>query len=171
MSRALLAGGCFWGVQALIRRLPGVTDTRVGYTGGSSKNPTYYDMKDGKSGHAEAIEIHFNPAIVSYREILEYFFQIHDPTTPNRQGNDRGSQYRSVIWYLDGEQEETARQLIAEMDASGIWPGKIVTEVVPALPFYDAEEFHQDFLEKNPGGYTCHFPRPDWRLPAKAAAE
>jgi len=169
---AILAGGCFWGMQDLIRKLPGVVRTRVGYTGGTLANPTYKDVKTGTTGHAEAIEIVFDPAIVSYRQMLEFFFQIHDPTTADRQGNDIGSQYRSAIFVLGPEQKRVAHEVKAEVDASGLWPGRVVTAIVPAGPFYEAEDFHQDYLEKNPGGYTCHWVRPNWVLrDGSAAAE
>jgi peptide-methionine (S)-S-oxide reductase len=159
-EKAILAGGCFWGVEELIRDLPGVSSTVVGYTGGDVKNATYRNH----GTHAEAIEIEFDPAKLSYRALLEFFFQIHDPTTKNRQGNDQGASYRSAIFYLDEKQKETAEKLIAEMTASGKWPGKIVTEVVPATDFWNAEEEHQNYLRKHPYGYTCHFVRPDWKL-------
>lgn len=161
---AILAGGCFWGMQDLIRKLPGVTDTRVGYTGGDLDNPGYKDVSSGRTGHAESIKIEFDPNAISYRQILEFFFQIHDPTTLDRQGNDRGSQYRSSIFTLNDEQARVARALITELEASGNWPDKIVTTVKAAGPFYDAEENHQDYLEKYPEGYTCHFIRPNWKL-------
>ncbi len=160
MEKAILAGGCFWGVEELIRNLPGVTSTIVGYTGGDVRNATYRNH----GTHAEAIEITFDPARLSYRKLLEFFFQIHDPTTKNRQGNDRGTSYRSAIFYLDGQQKETAETLIGEMTASHKWPGKIVTEVVPASDFWNAEEEHQAYLQKNPYGYTCHFIRPEWKM-------
>jgi peptide-methionine (S)-S-oxide reductase len=159
-EKAILAGGCFWGVEELIRHYPGVISTVVGYTGGEVPNATYRNH----GNHAEAIEITFDPGILSYRKLLEYFFQIHDPTTKNRQGNDIGTSYRSAIFYLDEKQRETAESLISEMDASGVWPGKVVTEVVPATDFWDAEAEHQDYLQKNPYGYTCHFERPEWKL-------
>lgn len=159
-EKAILAGGCFWGVEELIRQQPGVIETEVGYTGGDVPNATYRNH----GTHAEGIEIIFDPAILSYRKLLEYFFQIHDPTTKNRQGNDIGTSYRSAIFYLDETQKTIAETLIAEMEASGIWPGKIVTEVVPAGDFWVAEEDHQDYLQKIPYGYTCHFERPDWKL-------
>jgi peptide-methionine (S)-S-oxide reductase len=162
-ERAVLAGGCFWGMQDLIRRHEGVLSTRVGYTGGRVRNATYRNH----DGHAEAIEIVFDPARVSYRQILEFFFQIHDPTTPNRQGNDRGTSYRSAIFYTSDEQKRIAEDTIADVDAAGLWPGKVVTEVVPASDFWEAEPEHQDYLERNPGGYTCHFVRPDWKLPLR----
>jgi peptide-methionine (S)-S-oxide reductase len=159
-EKAILAGGCFWGVEELFRHYPGVTSTVVGYTGGDVPNATYRNH----GTHAEAIEITFDPTRLLYRGLLEYFFQIHNPSTRNRQGNDIGASYRSAIFYLNEEQRETAVALIAEMDASGKWPGKIVTEVVPASDFWNAEEEHQDYLQKNPYGYTCHFERPDWTL-------
>ena len=166
---AYLAGGCFWGMEDLIRRVPGVVSTRVGYTGGDVPNATYNDVKTGTSGHAEALEVVFDPAQVSYRDILEVFFQIHDPSTLNRQGNDRGTQYRSAIFWLTEAQRATAEEVIGLVDASGLWPGKAVTEVVQAGAFWEAEPVHQDYLLRNPYGYTCHFPRPDWKLPSKAA--
>ena len=164
-ARAILAGGCFWGMQDLIRRQPGVIATRVGYSGGDVPNATYRNH----GSHAEAIEIEFDPAKISYRKILEFFFQIHDPTTLNRQGNDRGESYRSAIFYLDDEQKAVAEDTIADVNASGLWPDKVVTEVSPAGPFWEAEPEHQDYLEKYPNGYTCHFIRPDWVLPRRAA--
>jgi peptide-methionine (S)-S-oxide reductase len=167
VERAVLAGGCFWGMQDLLRRLPGVIRTRVGYTGGDVPNATYRNH----GTHAEAVEIEFDPAKISYREILEFFFQIHDPTTKNRQGNDMGPSYRSAIYYVDENQRRIAEDTIADVDASGLWPGKVVTEVEPAGPFWEAEPEHQDYLLKHPGGYTCHWPRPNWRLPKRAAAE
>jgi peptide-methionine (S)-S-oxide reductase len=163
---AVLAGGCFWGMQELIRRQPGVLATRVGYTGGRNEHATYRNHP----GHAEAIEIVFDPARTSYRDLLEFFFQIHDPTTRDRQGNDVGSSYRSAIFYLDEEQKRVAEDTIADVDASGIWPGKVVTEVTQAGPFWEAEPEHQDYLQRIPWGYTCHFPRPNWRLPRRADA-
>lgn len=159
-EKAILAGGCFWGVEELIRHQPGVVSTVVGYTGGDVKNATYKNH----GTHAEGIEIVFDPTQISYRKLLEYFFQIHDPSTKNRQGNDIGTSYRSAIFYLDETQKETANTIIAEMDASGIWPGKIITEVVPAGDFWNAEAEHQDYLQKHPYGYTCHFERPEWTL-------
>ena len=164
-ERAVLAGGCFWGMQDLIRRLPGVTATRVGYTGGDVPNATYRNH----GSHAEGIEITFDPARISYRELLEFFFQIHDPTTRDRQGNDRGASYRSGIYYTSEAQHQTALDTIADVDASGIWPGKVVTEVEPVGDFWQAEAEHQDYLERIPNGYTCHFPRPNWVLPKRAA--
>lgn len=159
-ERAVLAGGCFWGMQQLIRRLPGVLSTRVGYSGGDVPNATYRNH----GTHAEAIEILFDPAQLSYRRLLEFFFQIHDPTTMNRQGNDIGSQYRSAIFVENAAQGETARHVKAEVDSSGRWPGKVVTEITDACPFWEAEDFHQDYLERTPNGYTCHWVRPDWVL-------
>src|ERR1700758_4001273 len=165
-ERAILAGGCFWGVQDLIRRQEGVVSTRVGYTGGSNRNPTYRNHP----GHAEAVEIVFDPARTSFRNLLEFFFQIHDPTTRDRQGNDIGTSYRSAIFYTSDEQKRVAEDTIADVDASGLWPGKVVTEVAPAGAFWQAEPEHQDYLERYPDGYTCHFPRPNWRLPHHAVA-
>ena len=167
---AILAGGCFWGMQDLFRRLPGVKSTRVGYCGGALVDPTYNDLKSGDTGHAEALEVVYDPALTSFADLLEFFFQIHDPTTPNRQGNDLGSQYRSIVFAADEEEERTAREVIGLVDESGLWPGKVVTEILPACPFYEAEPVHQDYLVRNPGGYTCHFPRPNWRLPRRGAA-
>jgi peptide-methionine (S)-S-oxide reductase len=165
-ERAVLAGGCFWGMQDLIRRYAGVISTRVGYTGGEVANATYRNH----GNHAEAIEIIFDPARISYRRLLEFFFQIHDPTTPNRQGNDRGPSYRSAIYYTSDEQKRVAEDTIADVDASGLWPGKVVTELAPAGPFWQAEPEHQDYLERIPNGYTCHFIRPDWKLPVRKDA-
>ena len=162
-ERAVLAGGCFWGMQDLIRKLPGVVSTRVGYSGGEVPNATYRNH----GNHAEAIEIVFDPAKITFRDLLEFFFQIHDPTTPNRQGNDRGRSYRSVIFYADERQKAVVTDTIADVDASGLWPGKVVTEVVPAGPFWEAEPEHQDYLERIPNGYTCHFIRPNWKLPRR----
>lgn len=162
-ERAVLAGGCFWGVQDLIRRFPGVLSTRVGYSGGDVPNATYRNH----GSHAEAIEIVFDPAKTSYRQLLEFFFQIHDPSTPNRQGNDRGPSYRSAIFFTSEEQQRVALDTIADVDASKIWPGKVVTEVAPVGDFWEAEPEHQDYLEKYPGGYTCHFVRPNWKLPVR----
>ena len=164
-QQAILAGGCFWGMQDLIRRRPGVVSTRVGYSGGDVENATYRNH----GTHAEAIEIVFDPAVTSYREILEFFFQIHDPTTLNRQGNDVGLSYRSAIFYTSDEQKRIAEDTIADVEASGLWPGKVVTEVTPEGPFWEAEPEHQDYLVRYPYGYTCHFPRPDWKLPRRAA--
>ena len=161
---ALLAGGCFWGMQELIRAMPGVVSTRVGYSGGDVPNATYRNH----GTHAEAIEIVFDPDKLSYREILEFFFQIHDPSTKNRQGNDVGTSYRSAIFYTNDEQKRVAEDTIADVDASGLWPGKVVTEVEPAGPFWQAEPEHQDYLQHYPTGYTCHFVRPDWKLPRRA---
>jgi methionine-R-sulfoxide reductase/methionine-S-sulfoxide reductase len=158
---AVLAGGCFWGMQELIRDLPGVIDTRVGYTGGDVPNATYRNH----GTHAEAIEIVFDPTETNYRKLLEVFFQIHDPTTLNRQGNDRGTSYRSAIFYTNDEQKKVAVDTIADVEASGKWPGKVVTEVTAASDFWEAEPDHQDYLQRYPNGYTCHFPRPDWVLP------
>ncbi|GEP07257.1 peptide-methionine (S)-S-oxide reductase MsrA [Methylobacterium oxalidis] len=163
---AVLAGGCFWGMQDLIRRQDGVLSTRVGYTGGDVPNATYRNH----GSHAEAIEIVFDPARTSYRQILEFFFQIHDPTTLNRQGNDLGASYRSAIFYTSEEQRRIAEDTIADVDASGLWPGKVVTEMAPAGPFWEAEPEHQGYLERYPGGYTCHFVRPGWKLPVRAQA-
>ena len=160
LEKAILAGGCFWGVEELIRNLPGVSSTIVGYTGGDVPNATYRNH----GTHAEAIEVMFDPSRLTYRTLLEFFFQIHDPTTKNRQGNDRGTSYRSAIFYQDETQKETASALIKEMTGSGKWPGPIVTEVVPAGDFWNAEAEHQDYLQKNPYGYTCHFIRPDWKI-------
>jgi len=161
---AILAGGCFWGMQDLIRQMPGVQSTRVGYSGGDVPNATYRNH----GTHAEAIEIVFNPAVISYRQILEFFFQIHDPSTANRQGNDIGLSYRSAIFFLNEEQRDIAEDTVADVDASGLWPGKAVTEIAPAGPFWQAEPEHQDYLEKVPNGYTCHFIRPNWKLPKRA---
>ena len=163
-ERAILAGGCFWGMQDLFRRQPGVVLTRVGYTGGDVPNATYRNH----GTHAEAIEILFDPRKVSYRQLLEFFFRVHDPTTRNRQGNDIGTSYRSAIFYTSQEQRRIAEATVDEVNASGLWPGKVVTEVVPEGPFWVAEPEHQDYLERNPNGYTCHFIRPDWKLPAGA---
>ena len=161
---AILAGGCFWGMQDLIRKRPGVLSTRVGYSGGDVPNATYRNH----GTHAEAIEIVFDPMLVSYRDILEFFFQIHDPTTPNRQGNDRGASYRSAIYFTSEAQKRVALETILDVDASGLWPGKVVTEVAAAGPFWEAEPEHQDYLERYPQGYTCHFARPGWKLPRRA---
>ncbi|MYM55251.1 peptide-methionine (S)-S-oxide reductase MsrA [Thalassovita mangrovi] len=162
-ERAVLAGGCFWGMQDLIRKLPGVIRTRVGYTGGDVPNATYRDH----GTHAEGIEIIFDPEKTSYRKLLEFFFQIHDPTTVNRQGNDIGLSYRSAIYYVDEAQKDCALDTIADVEASGLWPGKVVTEVEPVGDFWEAEPEHQDYLERLPTGYTCHFARPDWVLPRR----
>lgn len=160
---AILAGGCFWGMQDLIRKMPGVISTRVGYSGGDVPNATYRNH----GTHAEAIEIVFDPVQLSYRHLLEFFFQIHDPTTPNRQGNDRGTSYRSGIYYTSEAQLRVAEETIADVNASGLWPGKVVTEVAPVGPFWLAEPEHQDYLERLPHGYTCHYVRPDWKLPRR----
>ncbi len=165
-ERALLAGGCFWGAQDLIRRQPGVISTRVGYSGGEVKNATYRNH----GNHAEAVEIVFDPTRTSFRRLLEFFFQIHDPTTRNRQGNDVGASYRSAIFYTSPEQKAVAEDTIADVDASGLWPSKVVTEVSPAGDFWEAEPEHQDYLIRNPGGYTCHWVRPNWVLPRRSAA-
>jgi peptide-methionine (S)-S-oxide reductase len=165
-QRAVLAGGCFWGMQDLIRKQPGVVDTRVGYSGGDVPNATYRNH----GTHAEAIEIIFDPDLTSYRQILEFFFQIHDPTTKDRQGNDRGASYRSAIFYTDDAQRTEAEETIADVDASGLWPGKVVTEVSPLGDFWEAEPEHQHYLERIPHGYTCHFIRPDWKLPRRVDA-
>ena len=166
-ERAVLAGGCFWGMQDLIRKLPGVISTRVGYTGGDVPHATYRNH----GMHAEGIEIVFDPSQTSYRAMLEFFFQIHDPTTPNRQGNDRGPSYRSAIYYVDDSQKKVAEDTIADVDASGLWPGAVVTELEPVGDFWEAEPEHQDYLERIPHGYTCHYIRPDWVLPRREAAE
>jgi len=163
---AILAGGCFWGMQELIRKQPGVLSTRVGYSGGDVQHATYRNH----GNHAEAIEVVFDPARTSYRDILEFFFQIHDPTTKDRQGNDLGSSYRSAIYYASDEQRRIAEDTIADVDASGLWPGKVVTELAPAGPFWEAEPEHRDYLQRYPSGYTCHFLRPDWKLPKRGAA-
>jgi peptide-methionine (S)-S-oxide reductase len=163
---AILAGGCFWGMQDLIRGYPGVISTRVGYSGGDVPNATYRNH----GTHAEAIEIVFDPQKLSYRKLLEFFFQIHDPTTLNRQGNDRGTSYRSAIFYTSEDQKRTAIETIEDIEASGLWPGKVVTEVTQAGPFWEAEPEHQDYLERYPNGYTCHFVRPAWKLPSQVAA-
>jgi len=159
-EKAILAGGCFWGVEELIRALPGVISTEVGYTGGDVPNATYRNH----GTHAEGIEVIFDPAQLSYRKLLEFFFQIHDPTTPNRQGNDIGLSYRSAIFYLDDSQKKTAEEVIRDVNASKKWPGPVVTEVRPAGDFWSAEAEHQDYLQRNPGGYTCHWVRPGWKL-------
>jgi peptide-methionine (S)-S-oxide reductase len=164
-ERAVLAGGCFWGMQDLIRKMTGVISTRVGYSGGDVPNATYRNH----GTHAEAIEIIFDPRLLSYRQLLEFFFQIHDPSTRNRQGNDIGLSYRSAIFFTSPEQERVARDTIADVDASGIWPGKATTEVAPVGDFWEAEPEHQDYLERYPDGYTCHFVRPGWRLPQRKA--
>lgn len=164
-QRAVLAGGCFWGMQDLIRRQEGVLKTRVGYSGGEVPNATYRNH----GNHAEAIEIVFDPDRISYRRVLEFFFQIHDPTTPNRQGNDRGASYRSAIFYTDDSQKQTALDTIADVEASGLWPGKVATELAPVGPFWEAEPEHQNYLQRLPNGYTCHYVRPDWKLPTRQA--
>ena len=166
-ERAVLAGGCFWGMPELIRNLTGIISTRVGYTGGDVANATYRNH----GSHAEGIEIMFDPDVISYRELLEFFFQIHDPTTPNRQGNDRGASYRSAIYFVDEDQKRVALETIADVDASGIWPGKVVSEVEPASDFWEAEPEHQDYLQHYPNGYTCHYPRPNWVLPKRDQVE
>ena len=165
-ERAVLAGGCFWGMQDLIRRYDGVISTRVGYSGGDVANATYRHH----GTHAEAIEVVFDPNRLSFRKLLEFFFQVHDPSTRNRQGNDTGASYRSAIFYTSDEQKRVAEDTIADVNASGLWPGRVVTEVAPAGPFWQAEPEHQDYLERIPNGYTCHFVRPDWKLPAREAA-
>ena len=164
-ERAVLAGGCFWGMQDLIRKMPGVQETRVGYTGGDVPNATYRHH----GTHAEGIEILFDPAVLGYRQLLEFFFQIHDPSTKNRQGNDKGLSYRSAIYYTSDAQKAVAEDTIRDVDASDLWPGKVVTEVEPAGTFWEAEAEHQDYLELFPNGYTCHFPRPGWKLPKRTA--
>ena len=161
---AILAGGCFWGMQDLIRKRPGVLSTRVGYSGGDVPNATYRHH----GTHAEALEVVFDPSAMSFRELLEFFFQVHDPTTLNRQGNDIGTSYRSAIFYTSGEQKRVAEDTIADVEASGLWPGKVVTEVTAAGPFWEAEPEHQDYLEKIPDGYTCHYARPNWKLPKRS---
>jgi peptide-methionine (S)-S-oxide reductase len=166
-ERAVLAGGCFWGMQDLIRRKKGVISTRVGYTGGDVPNATY----DNHGTHAEAIEIVFDPKVISFRDILEFFFQIHDPTTVNRQGNDRGASYRSAIFYTNDEQRRVAEETIADVNESKLWPGKVVTQVAPVDDFWEAEPEHQDYLERRPNGYTCHYVRPDWKLPYRAVQQ
>ncbi len=163
---AILAGGCFWGMQELLRDRPGVISTRVGYSGGDVANATYRNH----GHHAEAVEIVFDPATLSFRTLLEFFFQIHDPSTPNRQGNDRGESYRSAIYYTSDAQRHVAEETVADVNASGLWPGKVVTEIKPAGPFWQAEPEHQDYLQRIPYGYTCHWVRPDWQLPRRAAA-
>ena len=164
---AILAGGCFWGVQELLRTYPGVLRTRVGYTGGDVPNATYRNH----GNHAEAVEIVFDPSKISFRKLLEFFFQIHDPSTPNRQGNDRGASYRSAIFYATPEQKQVAEQTIVDINASGLWPSKVVTEVAPAGPFWQAEREHQDYLQNVPNGYTCHWIRPNWTLPTAAKTQ
>ena len=169
-AKATLAGGCFWGVEELIRKLDGVVNTTVGYTGGTLPNPRYEDVKTGRTGHAESIEIEFDPAVISYRDLLEFFFQIHDPTTLNRQGNDVGTSYRSEIFYVSEAQRDEALRTIDDVNASGLWPGRVVTKVSPAGDFWMAEPEHQDYLEHYPHGYTCHFPRRGWKLPRRTPA-
>ncbi len=166
-DRAVLAGGCFWGMEELIRKLPGVKSTRVGYTGGDVPNATYRNH----GTHAEGLEVIYDPTQITYRRLLEVFFQIHDPTTLNRQGNDVGMSYRSAIYYADEDQKAVALDTIADVEASGLWPGKVVTEVEPVGDFWEAEPEHQDYLQRFPGGYTCHFPRQHWVLPKRDAAE
>lgn len=163
---AILAGGCFWGMEELVRRLPGVVSTRVGYTGGDVPNATYRNH----GSHAEALEIVFDPSATTFRDLLEFFFQIHDPSTKNRQGNDIGTSYRSAIFYTSDEQKKVAEDTIADVDASGLWPGKVVTEVTAVGPFWEAEPEHQNYLQTYPNGYTCHFARPGWKLPHRANA-
>ena len=165
-ERAILAGGCFWGMQDLIRKMPGVVSTRVGYTGGDVPNATYRHH----GTHAEAIEIVFDPRQTSYRDLLEFYFQIHDPSTKNRQGNDTGMSYRSAIYTTNDEQKRIAEDTIADVNASGLWPGRVITELVPAGAFWQAEAEHQDYLERIPNGYTCHYVRPGWKLPRRAVA-
>lgn len=165
METAVLAGGCFWGMQDLVRKMPGVHSSRVGYSGGDVKNATYKNH----GTHAEVLEVVFDPAVLSFRQLLEFFFQIHDPSTVNRQGNDMGMSYRSAIYYTSEDQRLVALDTIADVDASGLWPGKVVTQVEPLGDFWEAEDYHQDYLVKNPNGYTCHFPRRGWVLPRRAA--
>jgi peptide-methionine (S)-S-oxide reductase len=169
LKKTILAGGCFWGMEDLFRRQPGVTGTRVGYTGGTTDNPRYEDIKTGATGHAESIEVTYDDTRTDFRDLLEFFFQMHDPTTANRQGNDCGSQYRSAIFYIDEEQRDTAAALIREIDDAKFLSGPVVTEIVPAGPFYEAEGYHQNYLETHSGGYTCHFVRPNWRLGKNSA--
>jgi peptide-methionine (S)-S-oxide reductase len=164
LETAVLAGGCFWGMQDLFRKVPGVASTRVGYSGGDVPNATYRNH----GNHAEAIEVIFDPSELTFRDLLEFFFQVHDPTTADRQGFDFGPSYRSAIFYTSDQQREIAEATVAEVNASGIWPGPVVTEITPFSSFWEAEPFHQDYLERNPGGYTCHFPRPQWKLPQPA---
>ena len=165
-ERAVLAGGCFWGMQDLIRKMPGVLSTRVGYSGGDVANATYRNH----GTHAEAIEVTFDPSVMTYRQLLEFFFQIHDPSTLNQQGNDRGMSYRSAVFYTNDKQRRVTEDTIADVNASGLWPGPVVTEVAPAGDFWEAEPEHQDYLERIPNGYTCHFVRPGWRLPRREAS-
>jgi peptide-methionine (S)-S-oxide reductase len=166
MERAILAGGCFWGVQDLLRKMDGVVSTRVGYSGGDVPDATYRNH----GSHAEAVEIVFDPARIGYRDLLEFFFQIHDPSTPDRQGNDRGASYRSAIYFTTPEQQKVALETIVDVEASGLWPGKVVTEVAPAGDFWEAEPEHQDYLQRYPTGYTCHYVRPGWKLPRRRPA-
>lgn len=160
-DRTVLASGCFWGAQELLRKKRGIISTRTGYSGGNTPNATYRNHGD----HAESVEIMFDPDLISFRDLLEFFFQIHDPSTRDRQGNDVGRSYRSAIFYTSDEQKQVALDTIKDVDASGLWPGKVVTEVEPAGEFWEAEEEHQDYLEKYPAGYTCHYVRPGWKLP------
>ena len=166
-DRIILAGGCFWGMQDLFRKQPGIINTRVGYSGGETKHATYSNVKTGRTGHAESVEVLFDPNVTNVREILTFFFQIHDPSTLNRQGNDMGPSYRSAIFYTSEEQRNVAEDTIADVNASGLWPGKVVTEVTEVGPFWEAEPEHQDYLERIPNGYTCHFVRPGWKLPRR----
>jgi peptide-methionine (S)-S-oxide reductase len=161
---AILAGGCFWGMQELLRQRPGVLSTRVGYSGGDVANATYRNH----GSHAEAVEIVFDPSSIAFRELLELFFQIHDPTTRNRQGNDIGQSYRSAIYFTTEAQRQVALDTVADVEASGLWPGKVITQIEPAGDFWEAESEHQDYLQRQPGGYTCHWPRPDWMLPKRS---
>ncbi len=156
---ATLAGGCFWGMEDIIRNIPGVLNTVVGYTGGATENPTYNFVKLGTTNHAESVQVEFDPAKLSYHDLLGFFFRMHDPTTVNQQGNDKGTQYRSVIFFHSPEQEATAHQVISKIEAAKKWPKPIVTKVEPVKKFYAAEDYHQDYLKKNPGGYTCHWLR------------
>jgi len=167
---ATLAGGCFWCLEAVYDELKGVTDVVSGYSGGRRPNPTYEQVCAGTTGHAEVVQVTFDPSVVTYRELLEVFFTIHDPTTLNRQGNDRGLSYRSAIYFTDDEQRRVAEDTIADVEASGLWPGKVVTEISEAVPFWEAEPEHQDYLLRYPNGYTCHFPRPGWKLPHRETA-
>lgn len=163
-EKAILAGGCFWGMEDLIRKLPGILDTEVGYIGGNTENPTYEDVKTGTTNHAEAVEIIFNSDILSYEKLLKFFFQIHDPSTKNRQGNDIGTSYASIIFYLNENQKQIAEEIIDKIDNSKKWPGKVVTEIKAATKFYPAEKYHQNYLENYPNGYTCHFIRTSWTI-------
>ena len=169
MEKATFGAGCFWGVEAKFAAMPGVTATAVGYEGGALQNPTYKDVCTDHTGHAEVVELDFDPEKISFEQLLDAFFALHDPTTLNRQGNDRGLSYRSAIFYTSPEQKRVAEDTIADVEASGLWPGKVVTELAPAGDFWEAEPEHQDYLERFPDGYTCHFIRPDWRLPVRAA--